>query len=312
MRLYVVSEHCILGTGELKIRANKSLGRARTRFVLKGGLGNQFFIIAAADAYAKVTENEFELDFTLVNQNRSSHGNSLEKYLPEGVNVRSGLPRFTASKLEGFSRLLSPHSTHFSSRTLGFDESILRPGRRYRSIDGYFQSFKYMDMGSGLPNEIFQNIQSESSWGLQQGREFSEMKALVIHIRRGDYLQNKGEFGLLDWVSVLNAQLTNTLERFENIFLFGDDPVFIKTLARLVGKGVRAVIPPASASDFDVFVAMTFGKGIILSNSSFSFWAARLGQQKEVWYPAPWFQKLDGPNDLAPATWNPYKSEWER
>ena len=56
---------------------------------------------------------------------------------------------------------------------------------------------------------------------------------------------------------------------------------------------------------------MSLSKVIIIANSSFSWWAAKAGVEKElVIAPSPWFRKLETPTYLIPDSWNQIKSSW--
>lgn len=283
----------------------------RTRFIIKGGIGNQMFIISAADAYSTVVGAEYELDFNLVDLGASSHGNSLQRYLPEDAPARTKKLDALELKIEGLARRLSPRSGHYSSGATGYDGYIFELGKRLKSVEGYFQSHKYLEQGSGLPHEILRNMKKESNWGVKIGAELESTNSLAIHVRRGDYTKNHRKLGLLDWPTTLANELSKVLGSFDSVFLFGDDPSFNQFLAQKLSRRIHVALPPPGTPDAEVLVAMTYCQGMILSNSSFSFWAARLGAPSAVWYPWPWFRGIESPSELAPDSWLPYRSIWE-
>jgi hypothetical protein len=55
----------------------------------------------------------------------------------------------------------------------------------------------------------------------------------------------------------------------------------------------------------DLMLLLSSCDGIVLANSSFGWWSARLGQNSAnfIAAPNPWFAKLDSPRLLTPTDW---------
>jgi hypothetical protein len=140
-------------------------------------------------------------------------------------------------------------------------------------------------------------------------------KVVVIHMRRGDYRALGQTFGVLSnsyFISGVNALQR---EGFEAFVVMSDDKDAHTALAgenpelRFVSM---ASFNLASAEE-ELSLASRAG-GVIMSNSSFSFWAAYGGAPKRILAPNPWFKNLSPPAQLIqnflgfdvsllPATW---------
>jgi hypothetical protein len=135
---------------------------------------------------------------------------------------------------------------------------------------------------------------------------------LVIHIRSGDYLQLSKTFGVLDQGFYLRAIKQLEMSKNAPIWVFSDDP---KHARELLSDSVFAdaffVIPPREASASESLLLMSVATKIVIANSTFSWWAAKIGQEsKEVFVPCPWFRNYPIPNDLIPNNWHEIQSSW--
>lgn len=124
--------------------------------------------------------------------------------------------------------------------------------------------------------------------------------AVAIHIRRGDYLQAQD----------FHINLWNTDYYQKAIALFPEAKRFIvfckdnqgweqdkedrqwcrENLSPLLGE--RMELPDKYNTEVEDFNLMASCKSIIGANSSFSWWAAYLGQHEKIVFPKQWF--VDG------------------
>jgi hypothetical protein len=155
-------------------------------------------------------------------------------------------------------------------------------GFHYSPIDGndldlvgYFQSEKYFSHCEPLIRHHFQFSDSVERYCKKYEQYFTE-NYCAIHIRRGDYL--KGNYH-----KALPLQyFMNAIEHFpgKQFVIFTDDPQWCKeNFDYEVIQGNKPIYDLAIMSKF---------KNHIISNSSFSWWAAWLAKSKTV-APMDWF-----------------------
>lgn len=169
-------------------------------------------------------------------------------------------------------------------------------------IDGYFQSYKYVDTDLlrqlyAMPEEIGNNLK-------QKYRDVLKRSFTCIHVRRGDYLKLPHRFSICSL-----AYFRKAIEQIGENSLFviiSDDLKWCKKHF----KGQNYVFADKGNSMLEDFYLQSLAANNIISNSSFSWWGAWLNMNpdKKVFYPSPWF----GPHyfhydtsDLCPNSWIP-------
>ena len=131
---------------------------------------------------------------------------------------------------------------------------------------------------------------------------------VAIHIRRGDFLTNKA-FG-----ACTKAYYLNSIERIKS---FISSPVFVVVTNDVawVSENLKEypfsffVANAGRYSDLEEFFLLSSFHTIIISNSTFSWWSAVLGDanDKRVFCPSNWFLKdalQERVADLIPPGWN--------
>ena len=96
-------------------------------------------------------------------------------------------------------------------------------------------------------------------------------------------------------------------------FFFSDDFVLAKHLfSKLeISLPVQFAESPENYPE-ETLMLMSQSDAIVISNSSFSWWAAQLGKKsKFVVYPSKWLRGMLDPEDLFPTEWHPQESQWE-
>lgn len=108
---------------------------------------------------------------------------------------------------------------------------------------------------------------------------------VVIHVRRGDYF-DAGDAGVLDLAWYVGL-------------LKGMKPRHVFVMGRGIDQATRAALERFSpiytdASHGDDYRLLLSAKRLIMSNSTFCWWGAWLGNATEIWYPIPqwgWFSE---------------------
>ena len=298
--------------------------KQKVEIELVGGLGNQLFGYFAGAFYAQKFNKLLIVDLTQVSLGLTNHGSELTSFkLSKSYELIRSKPRgFTRLIKRIFDKLSIKFKSIkyfrykllgvYQSKEVGFD-SFLEKQSEISRIQGYYQTWKYVDNLQELETDVSLEIINPSNWFLELQNEINKVKPIAIHVRRGDYKNPDSPVGLLsrsyyqDAIGEVNNKYGN-----KNFWIFSDDiEDSQKLLYGLIPKSSNWVSPPEGSDPAESLVLMSLSKVIIIANSSFSWWAAKTGVEKElVIAPSPWFKTLDSPIYLIPNSWNQIKSSW--
>lgn len=268
---------------------------------LTGGLGNQLFIFAAGLASATRLEVPLVVDksfYEVPGEKRTFQLDFLED-----LYTLSSLSEKTPASL--FSSInYRPRGKVFRERNaVVFDKDFLNvtPGTR---LEGYFQSPRY-----------FENIKE-----LLLGRIVSAGKAgaitnsIALHLRRGDYL-NPGTMqfhGVSSSSYALRAiDVISRSEGDKPVLVYSDDLDTVKKELNFSSNFQRmdkySFITQDGLSDIQSLVQMSRSSHMVMSNSSFSWWAAYIISERNpesiIVSPRPWFADGSSAADLLLPHW---------
>jgi hypothetical protein len=181
---------------------------------------------------------------------------------------------------------------------------------------GYFQTYKYLEHPKvrKLVDSLF--VSSTSEWFDKCSSEMLEIPTISVHIRRGDYMDVQDSFGVLNgdyYNSAIKFTLKNSSIKYARVLVFSDDIAAAKQIfSKLeVSLPVQFAESPEDLPEETLFL-MSKSDALIISNSSFSWWAAQLGNKsKFVVRPSKWFRAMSDPQDLFPPEWHQQESQWE-
>lgn len=260
---------------------------------LTGGLGNQLFQLSAAINFARISGREVRLDTSLYSRKIRKDPRPLDLApggLPiEFVKLNPWAARFMA-------RLPEPLCTRESPKGIG----NLRRGTLY--VIGYFQSLQGATEALDLTSPY---LKKELSGFVPE-----EQNYVAVHCRLGDYLNSatRAFHGATDprWSIREGRQLANEL-KIPNIRVFTDSPAILKRILRNEIADTFQV--DQFQGPWEVLGSMSGAAGLVISNSSLSWWAAFissrvLGLSTPVVMPYPWLSQpshLD--SDLKDPTW---------
>jgi hypothetical protein len=128
---------------------------------------------------------------------------------------------------------------------------------------------------------------------------------LIVHCRFGDYLL-ENDFGIPSR-EYYQAAITSLLNKkiYKSIWVFSDD--LTRAQEKIDSKNLLPIrwISTVDNSDVSTFQAMRLGRGYVIANSTFSWWAAYLSLNPiaDVVAPNPWFMGMEDPVNLIPPTW---------
>ncbi len=299
---------------------------------LVGGLGNQLFQLAnALDRFPR-EEIGFVLEFGGDNKNSSDFESPLMQYRLENTYKSKAFqnPSWVTSRFHNMI-LRTLGNTEFIYRALA---TVLKFCLSQSILTWVFSGYR-VDMFSDSHNVKFANNPSIQI-GYFQGRNWrrpqntynrmvelelinpsqtyldaldilSNEEFLVVHMRFGDYEQEK-KFGIPESSYFYNAiNLAISQSSFSKIVVFTND----ETKARQANIDLLFEIETIYlGEDFECSPAetlelMRLGSAYVISNSTFSWWAAFLSKTAAAFVvcPQPWFIHVLEPIELIPSHW---------
>lgn len=231
---------------------------------LAGGLGNQMFEVAAAASLAK--DNNAQL---VVNPN--------EHILPnQGRNVNN----YTSNI---FSRVAldknPPLKAQYSWDKIGYKPIPYQPNVK---LGGHYQSFKYFHHNRDYIKSLFAPSKEMQMKILFTYGSIAE-QVTAIQVRRGDYYKFPDHHPLLTADYYAKAvKLANP----SRVWIFSDDINWCKENLHF-----NCPVDYQKGEDYEEMYLMSFCKNLIISNSSFGWWAAYLNNRPDVqvYVPSTWF-----------------------
>jgi hypothetical protein len=264
---------------------------------ITGGLGNQLFGLAAGIEQA----TRLGCDLVLLNHN-FKHGEGRDFWLhkldlPAFIDIASAPPRMRIGKKRAV----------FKESGFNYDAGVLgvRPGT---VMEGYFQSPLYFSQTQELISSIVFPSKHSEPWGQMADREFA-----AIHVRRGDYLlpETRLFHGLAgkDYFE-RGLSLLERLHGKQAIVVFSDSPEHVANEFGDWGFRTEFFDPDRHADDLATLRTMGRADRLVMSNSSFSWWAAwniwkshDSRQPSRIIAPRPWFAAGDSAMDLLLPNW---------
>jgi hypothetical protein len=301
-------------------------------------LGNQLFSYAAVFAQARRLSVPCFVNkafFEHVRPERTYHYEYELDVFDNGLVVPSGnayhLPVFLGFPTIPQARLWhnrAPNILPGASESVFMEQSFsydprLREVQPGTTVLGIFQSWRYFFDCSDEIRERMTRLTKPSDWYLEMCEKVQPGAGNIgLHVRRGDYTlpeQQKVQ-GLAS-----RAYYERSLSQLRRMGL--DGPVYLATDSpaavreEFAGMGEFLPIdPPPDTHPFEVVLILSRVDGLVIANSSFSWWAGFIGDRpgQVVIAPRPWFTKTDiDTRDLLPPDWltldrGGYENEAER
>jgi len=279
--------------------------------ILQGGLGNQLFIYFAA----KFIENEYGKKVFFI----SGSPDRLNEVGIKSTNSKCVLPKYLFAILN----VILSKSTLFKvtskfvyfCKDIGY-ENLDERISRLKFLSGYFQTNYYIEnceLSLSVVNDIDQYLEANSV--LKYNYIYSN--SIALHVRRGDYLLEKNSyFGLLSFHYYLNSlKRMSYLGKFDKVYLFSESKIDSELIDHLKLNFINLEIIDTSNQNLNDICTLTLlsrFSGQIISNSTFSWWGAYLGEKnKIVTAPSIWFRKRLDPQRIYPDSWETVESNWE-
>lgn len=283
---------------------------------LVGGLGNQMFQYAAGRAVAHRSNMPLKLDITYfetfkLRSYQLGCFNILEDFASTEDIERFKLHRRQAVAFVYYkirAKLLPWYRQKLiKQQGFSYDPDIFKI-KKSAYLDGYWQSEKYFADISDIIHREFTIKHKPNDINSQMLAKIDNVNSVSLHIRRGDYVNNKESYDFhgvcsLDYykksIKVIISQVHNPI-----FFIFSDDIEWAKTNLKI--EYPLVFIDNNYNNDYEDLRLMSNCKHNIISNSSFSWWAAWLNRNpnKIVLAPKRWFANQNiNTKDLIPESW---------
>lgn len=148
---------------------------------------------------------------------------------------------------------------------------------QHGSLLGYFQSAKYFND----QEEHIRNLFAPLTASRQEN-------TLGVHIRLGDYKRLQHKHRLVD-ADFLQRAFSYISPEIGRLVIFSDEPDAALSLLKAIPDADHFTIEVDNSSPCDALRLMSSMQELIMSCSSFSWWAAYLGKIERVVVPCNWF-----------------------
>ncbi len=179
---------------------------------------------------------------------------------------------------------------------------------------GYFQSYRYQEWGTFSKKGLL--LQSNNLRVRTQAWEpfTTNTKPLIVHIRRGDYLDNKHLGVLASEYYYRNIPLVFEKSGSNAIWIFSNENSIIENFIPQELKSLSKVFQSSGFTDLETLEIMKLGHAYLIANSTFSWWAAFLSNARpeNIYVPNPWHAEIPDPIQISPKEWNSLDSIFER
>ncbi len=255
--------------------------------ISSGGLGNQLFRFFAALNFSLksnrplvvdvsgfkiknereklLTKREFELiDYTKFHE--FAKVKSFKKSPPNWPYRLRNLP----AVISAASGVVCESNYHLSRRSI----------HKQYAIDD-FQSLRFLPESS-IILDFFDSLQHKPDWLTEKIRIAESTKPVFIHIRLTDYLNYPEIYPIPKpeyYIKALQYLTANLF--FDEVWLFSDDPELAFSYLKDQITNLRIADVPRDARPSEVLELMSHGAGLVIGNSTFSWWSAYLAKLRD-------------------------------
>jgi hypothetical protein len=274
---------------------------------LRGGLGNQLFQYGAGFALSRKLGTELLIDCGLLPRTKTSQG--VVYTWPEQVSSFSHSGSFCRQNSSKATHWIHARQAQMERHIGDFFPQLGYALRIYAheridpvepltgsphpvKINAYCNS---RDFFASVEDELKSEIRSlsrQSSWYTESSERIKASKPLAIHLRLGDYKNLENIYGRLDSSYFERSMaIAMQLSDSRNVLVFSDEPALAAEFFRNTSLDVEVVIAPEDSSPLESLLLISQCAGLIASNSSFSWWAGYLMEDRSnpVIFPRPLF-----------------------
>lgn len=272
---------------------------------LYGGLGNQMFGYAFCLYMQKQdSQRRWWTDAYACRSSNVHNGYELNKIFI-GIDASSELSEENHQKL---SQISDKHKINIKERHLSKVQTFTSSDKSLTIYNGCWQCYSYVE---ACGDELRQQFQFDETQLDEKNKRLLEVISnrctVSVHIRRGDYLKGNNEwlYGGICTTAYYQAamlQLEAMLPEKPYYLFFSDEPDWVKEYFNLPNSEI--IDWNRKEESWQDLCLMAACRHHIITNSSFSWWGAWLGQHEDTLTIAPdvWYNTTHTP-DLLPLQW---------
>lgn len=284
---------------------------------LSGGLGNQLFQVAAGLFVRQSRTGRLWIDARFLREHRVPRASVISAfrvpYRPVGAILHLLIRAIRKiSDYSGTLRILSanPIWTFLKDPEAGRMAVLERRPRSLLTVlQGYWQLSSLVDVLGDTVTSMVKPAGPLSGRAEALRQEIASKRALAVHVRRGDYVSDPlaNQVQGVCPADYYERGVAFVRERtvIDAVYVFSDDLDWAKTNLDF-GPDTFFVNQDHLLSDVEEFFVMQKCTHYVVSNSTFSWWAARVAPQadKIVVAPAAWFAiETEVEKGLLPDDW---------
>ena len=281
------------------------------KVILKGGMGNQMFQYALGKSLALKNNTDLYLDLSFLKtripfkEYTPLKGFTYRDYDLDLFGVRDSIGTlfsndflnkyFSYFLASGYNRLINKNYVKEGPNLYEYKPEILKKGEN-TTLEGFWNNYKYFKDYEKEISEIFDTHKLfDSKFDKFEQEIKGQENSVALHIRRGDYLNDKhisvyvglGAKYFRSAIDLMRSKLKNPY-----FYIFSkDDPDWFESELTLDKKEYTLVTNDYSGyKNRSHFRFMSICKHAIISNSTYSWWAAYLNKnpKKLVITPSKW------------------------
>lgn len=297
------------------------MSQSAVKVLLRGGLGNQLFQYAAG--FTKAAELGLPLHIDARQLPSKYELKKLVSRWPEQISdFNSGASRILLSeKLTGASAKASQVQRMIGDRypgllarfgvyaneTNGAIEVFRDLAGPSITINAYCNSPSFFESQKDEIRKRIRDLRNPTDEYLSKSNQIESEQPLALHLRLGDYKNLESIYGRFDHKYYAAAvQLAKQISNSGDIWLFSDEPGEAFEMLNASVPGLRIAPIAKSATGLETLLLMSRCRGLVASNSSFSWWTAyMMNQEWPIIFPRPFFAQgsLEEPKDFLLAPW---------
>lgn len=282
---------------------------------LTGGLGNQLFQYSAGKFLSELIGSKLLLNLNRVARHHSDSNFDISSFSITDDHTRFKIVRSRKMDLlrtriiRDFGSSVQFKCTEFLNIENFEDYIVNDPISNNVHLFGYFGDFSFFDSIGSAKNSLI--LSKPSMWYLESLSE-RQNGFNAIHMRLGDYTENVDHYGILSpsyYERILES--LDTDNRKLPTLVFSDDA---HSARRLLSSEANYhyifVEPPSAADPAESLLFMSKARNLIVANSTFSYWAAKLAApSSRIYVPESNPSGQEFVRNL-PSSWEKVPAEW--